>query len=80
MEAVLEKLVEAGAEIQTGKNWINIKMTQRPKAVDVRTVPHPGFPTDMQAQFMAMNAIAEGSSRVVETYFEKCPELRFKFI
>ena len=70
MEAVLDKLVEAGAEIQTGKNWIDIKMTQRPKAVDVRTVPHPGFPTDMQAQFMAMNAVAEGSSRMVETIFE----------
>ena len=70
MEAVLDKLVEAGAEIQTGKNWIEIKMAQRPRAVDVRTVPHPGFPTDMQAQFMAMNAVAEGSSRVVETIFE----------
>ncbi|OAM36707.1 UDP-N-acetylglucosamine 1-carboxyvinyltransferase [Eikenella sp. NML080894] len=70
MEAVLDKLVEAGAEIQTGENWIDIKMTQRPKAVDVRTVPHPGFPTDMQAQFMAMNAVAEGSSRMVETIFE----------
>lgn len=70
MEAVLDKLVEAGAEIQTGDNWIDMKMTQRPKAVDVRTVPHPGFPTDMQAQFMAMNAVAEGSSRMVETIFE----------
>ena len=70
MEAVWDKLVEAGAEIQTGENWIDIKMTQRPKAVDVRTVPHPGFPTDMQAQFMAMNAVAEGSSRMVETIFE----------
>ncbi|OAM24686.1 UDP-N-acetylglucosamine 1-carboxyvinyltransferase [Eikenella corrodens] len=70
MEAVLDKLVEAGAEIQTGENWIDIKMTQRPKAVDVRTVPHPGFPTDMQAQFMAMNAVAEGSSRMMETIFE----------
>ena len=70
MKAVLDKLVEAGAEIQTGENWIDIKMTQRPKAVDVRTVPHPGFPTDMQAQFMAMNAVAEGSSRMVETIFE----------
>ncbi|WP_153711366.1 UDP-N-acetylglucosamine 1-carboxyvinyltransferase [Eikenella corrodens] len=70
MEAVLDKLVEAGAEIQTGENWIDIKMTQRLKAVDVRTVPHPGFPTDMQAQFMAMNAVAEGSSRMVETIFE----------
>ena len=70
MEAVLDKLVEAGVEIQTGENWIEIKMAQRPRAVDVRTVPHPGFPTDMQAQFMAMNAVAEGSSRVVETIFE----------
>ena len=70
MEAVLDKLVEAGADIQTGENWIDIKMTQRPRAVDVRTVPHPGFPTDMQAQFMAMNAVAEGSSRMVETIFE----------
>ena len=70
MEAVLDKLVEAGAEIQTGENWIEIKMAQRPRAVDVRTVPHPGFPTDMQAQFMAMNAVAEGSSRVLETIFE----------
>ena len=70
MEAVLDKLVEAGADIQTGENWIEIKMAQRPRAVDVRTVPHPGFPTDMQAQFMAMNAVAEGSSRVVETIFE----------
>ena len=70
MEAVLDKLVEAGAEIQTGENWIEIKMAQRPRAVDVRTVPHPGFPTDMQAQFMAMNAVAEGSSKVVETIFE----------
>ena len=64
MEVVLNKLTEAGAI------WISIDMQQRPKAVDIRTVVHPGFPTDMQAQFMAMNAIAEGSSRVVETIFE----------
>lgn len=70
MEVVLNKLTEAGAIIEAGDNWISIDMQQRPKAVDIRTVVHPGFPTDMQAQFMAMNAIAEGSSRVVETIFE----------
>ena len=70
MEVVLDKLSEAGAIIEAGDNWISIDMQQRPKAVDIRTVVHPGFPTDMQAQFMAMNAIAEGSSRVVETIFE----------
>lgn len=70
MEVILDKLVEAGAIIEAGDDWISIDMQQRPKAVDIRTVPHPGFPTDMQAQFMVMNAIAEGSSRVVETIFE----------
>ena len=70
MEAVLDKLAEAGAIIEAGDNWIAIDMQQRPKAVDIRTMPHPGFPTDMQAQFMAMNAVAEGSSKVVETIFE----------
>ena len=70
MEVILDKLVEAGAIIEAGDDWISIDMQQRPKAVDIRTVPHPGFPTDMQAQFMVMNAISEGSSRVVETIFE----------
>ncbi len=70
MEVILDKLVEAGAIIEAGDDWISIDMQQRPKAVDIRTVPHPGFPTDMQAQFMVMNAIAEGSSRVIETIFE----------
>ncbi len=70
MDAVLDKLVEAGAVIEAGDDWISIDMRQRPKAVNIRTVPHPGFPTDMQAQFMAVNAVAEGSSRVVETIFE----------
>ena len=70
MEVILDKLVEAGAIIEAGDDWISIDMQQRPKAVDIRTVPHPGVPTDMQAQFMVMNAIAEGSSRVVETIFE----------
>ena len=70
MDAVLAKLVEAGALIEAGDDWIAIDMQQRPRAVDIRTLPYPAFPTDMQAQFMAMNAIAEGSGKVVETIFE----------
>ncbi len=70
MQVVLDKLVEAGAVIEAGDDWISIDMQQRPKAVDIRTAEHPAFPTDMQAQFMAMNAVAEGSSKVVETIFE----------
>jgi UDP-N-acetylglucosamine 1-carboxyvinyltransferase len=70
LENVLEKLQEAGATIQTAGSTINLKMNQRPKAVNVRTAPYPAFPTDMQAQFMAMNSIAEGSAMVVETIFE----------
>ena len=70
MEAVLDKLVEAGAVIEAGDDWIAIDMQQRPKAVNIRTMPHPGFPTDMQARFMALNAVAEGTGKVVETIFE----------
>ena len=70
LENVLEKLQEAGATIQVANGTINLKMNQRPKAVNVRTSPYPAFPTDMQAQFMAMNTIAEGSAMVVETIFE----------
>ena len=70
MEAVLDKLVEAGALIEAGDDWISIDMKRRPKAVNIRTTEHPGFPTDMQAQFMAMNVVAEGSSKVIETIFE----------
>lgn len=70
MQVVLDKLVEAGAVIEAGDDWISIDMQQRPKAVNIRTAEHPAFPTDMQAQFMAMNAVAEGDSRVVETIFE----------
>ena len=70
MQVVLDKLVEAGAVIEAGSDWISIDMQRRPKAVDIRTAEHPAFPTDMQAQFMAMNAVAEGSSKVVETIFE----------
>lgn len=70
MNVVLDKLVEAGALIEAGDDWISIDMQQRPKAVDIRTAEHPAFPTDMQAQFMAMNAIAQGVSHVTETIFE----------
>lgn len=70
LENVLEKLQEAGATIQAAGSTINLKMGKRPRAVNVRTSPYPAFPTDMQAQFMAMNCIAEGSAMVVETIFE----------
>ncbi|MGC8467621.1 MAG: UDP-N-acetylglucosamine 1-carboxyvinyltransferase [Acidithiobacillus sp.] len=70
LESVLVKLREAGAEIWADGDGIRIRMTRRPRAVDVRTAPYPAFPTDMQAQFMAMNAIAEGSGVITETIFE----------
>jgi UDP-N-acetylglucosamine 1-carboxyvinyltransferase len=71
LEAVLDKLREAGAEIATGDDWISLDMHgKRPKAVSVRTAPYPAFPTDMQAQFIAMNAIADGAASVTETVFE----------
>ncbi len=71
LEAVLSKLQEAGAEITTGEDWIELNMHgKRPKAVSVRTAPYPAFPTDMQAQFIALNALAEGTGTVIETIFE----------
>jgi UDP-N-acetylglucosamine 1-carboxyvinyltransferase len=70
LETVLEKLTDAGARISVEGDRIHLEMTGRPKAVNVRTAPHPAFPTDMQAQFMALNAVAEGSAMVVETIFE----------
>ncbi|ATJ82170.1 UDP-N-acetylglucosamine 1-carboxyvinyltransferase [Halomonas beimenensis] len=71
LEAVLAKLEEAGATITTGEGFIALDMHgKRPKAVNVRTAPYPAFPTDMQAQFVALNAVAEGTARVVETIFE----------
>ena len=71
LEAVLIKLKEAGATIETGADWIDIDMQgKRPKSVDIRTAPYPAFPTDMQAQFCAMNSIAEGAGTVTETVFE----------
>ncbi len=71
LDAVLAKLREAGADIETGEDWISLDMHgKRPKAVDIHTAPYPAFPTDMQAQFTAMNAIAEGSGAITETVFE----------
>ena len=68
---VLEKLTLAGASIQTGKDWITLDMQgKRPLAIDIETAPYPEMPTDMQAQFLALNAIAEGSSKITETIFE----------
>ena len=71
LEAVIFKLEEAGADITTGDDWINLDMHgKRPKAVSLKTAPYPAFPTDMQSQFMAMNAVAEGVSHITETIFE----------
>ncbi len=71
LDAVLAKLREAGADITVGDNWIDLDMRgRRPRSVNIRTAPHPGFPTDMQAQFAALNTIAEGVATVTETIFE----------
>ncbi len=70
LDSVLDKLREAGAKIDVDGDRIRLEMNSRPRAVNLRTAPYPAFPTDMQAQFMALNAIAEGSSVVVETIFE----------
>jgi UDP-N-acetylglucosamine 1-carboxyvinyltransferase len=81
LEVVLEKLREAGADVTTGPDWIRLNMTGRTlKSVNVKTVPHPGFPTDMQAQFTVLNVLAEGVGMVTETIFENrfmhVPELQ----
>lgn len=70
LDAVVEKLREAGAHIETGGDWIRIRMDRRPSATGFRTSEYPAFPTDMQAQFMALNAVADGTAQVVETIFE----------
>ncbi len=71
LDAVLEKLKEAGADITSGDDWIELDMHgKRPKAVTLRTAPYPAFPTDMQAQFTAMNIVAEGVGIITETVFE----------
>ncbi|PNL56607.1 UDP-N-acetylglucosamine 1-carboxyvinyltransferase [Providencia stuartii] len=71
LDAVLAKLREAGAKIEVGEDWISLDMQgKRPKAVTLRTAPHPGFPTDMQAQFSLLNLVAEGAGMITETIFE----------
>jgi len=71
LEAVLLKLEEAGADIEVGDDWISLDMHgKQAKAVSIRTAPYPAFPTDMQAQFTALNSVAEGQATVVETVFE----------
>ncbi len=71
LEAILRKLSETGAYIEMGPEWISLDMKgNRPRAIDVSTAPYPAFPTDMQAQFMAMNTIAEGTGIITETVFE----------
>ncbi|MFZ7283469.1 UDP-N-acetylglucosamine 1-carboxyvinyltransferase [Avibacterium avium] len=71
LDAVIDKLREAGAEIEITEDTITLDMKgKRPKAVNIRTMPHPGFPTDMQAQFTLLNMVAEGTSKITETIFE----------
>ncbi|MGL6040123.1 MAG: UDP-N-acetylglucosamine 1-carboxyvinyltransferase, partial [Deefgea sp.] len=70
LDAVLDKLREAGAYVEAGDTWISLEMKRRAKAVNIRTLPYPAFPTDMQAQFMMLNCIAEGTGVVTETIFE----------
>lgn len=71
LDAVLAKLGESGARISTGPDWIELDMGgRRPESVDLRTAPYPAFPTDMQAQFVALNAVARGTATIVETIFE----------
>ncbi len=70
LDAALDKLREAGVILTSSNDWIRVQMAARPKAISFRTTEYPGFPTDMQAQFMALNSIAEGTSHVTETIFE----------
>jgi UDP-N-acetylglucosamine 1-carboxyvinyltransferase len=70
LESVLDKLRECGADIETGADWIHLKMNGHLNAANARTAPYPAFPTDMQAQFMALNTVATGTSLITETIFE----------
>jgi len=71
LDAVLQKLADTGAQLNSGKDWIELDMRgKRPAAVGLTTAPHPAFPTDMQAQFVALNAIAKGTATITETIFE----------
>ena len=80
LSVVIDKIREAGAEIETGPDWIHVTMHSRPKSVSIRTEPHPGFPTDMQAQIMALDCVADGTAQITETIFENrfmhVPELQ----
>ena len=71
MDAILDKLTESGAEITCGDDWVELDMKgRRPKSVNLTTAPYPAFPTDMQAQFTALNCVAEGAGVITETVFE----------
>ena len=71
LDAMLQKLEDCGAYVDSGEDWVQVDMKgNRPKSVNIRTSPYPAFPTDMQAQFTALNAVAEGSATIVETVFE----------
>ena len=71
LDATIQKLIEAGAKVEVGEDWISLDMEgRRPKAVSLRTAPYPAMPTDMQAQFTALNTVAEGTGTIVETVFE----------
>ena len=70
LDAVLDKLMEAGAAIKSGEDWIHLKMNNPLKSVNLRTAPYPAFPTDMQAQFMVLNSVAAGTAIITETIFE----------
>ena len=80
LSVVIDKIREVGAEIETGPDWIHVTMNSRPKSVSIRTEPHPGFPTDMQAQIMALDCVADGTAQITETIFENrfmhVPELQ----
>ena len=80
LSVVIDKIREAGAEIETGPDWIHVTMNSRPKSVSIRTEPHPGFPADMQAQIMALDCVADGTAQITETIFENrfmhVPELQ----
>jgi UDP-N-acetylglucosamine 1-carboxyvinyltransferase len=70
LDAVHDKLQEAGAKISVGKDWIEIDMQGRPNSVNITTAPYPAFPTDMQAQFVVLNTLAKGTATIKETIFE----------
>jgi UDP-N-acetylglucosamine 1-carboxyvinyltransferase len=70
LDSVLSKLTETGASVDGGPDWLRLRTDGHAKAVSIRTAPYPGFPTDMQAQFMALNAVAQGTARITETVFE----------